>query len=139
MRVLLVAFALVVLAGCGGSATADKAASSEDTAAVVLASPAQARSLIQDGGVTLLDVRTPEEFAAGHIAGAENIDFYASDFADRLGGLDHGGRYVVYCKSGNRSGQATVMMAQGGFASVTDVDGGFDAWETAGLPTVAGG
>ncbi len=139
MRVLLLAFALVALAGCGGSATDETAATSGKTTAAVLASPTEAQSLIQDGGVTLLDVRTPEEFAAGHIAGAENIDFYASDFADQIGALDHGERYVVYCKSGNRSGQATAMMAQEGFASVTDVDGGIEAWETAGLPTVAGG
>ena len=89
--------------------------------------------------MTLLDVRTPEEFAAGHIAGAENIDFYAADFADRIDALDQGESYVVYCHTGNRSGQATALMADKGFASVTDVDGGIEAWTAAGLPTVTAG
>ena len=62
----------------------------------------------------LLDVRTPEEFAAGHLAGAENIDFYAADFADQIDALDQGEQYVVYCRSGNRSGQATALMAADG-------------------------
>ncbi len=136
---MLVVLAVVALVGCGGSAKNEAATTSGDTPAVVLASPEEAQSLIDGGGVTLVDVRTPEEFAAGHIAGAENIDFYAADFADRLGALDHGERYVVYCQSGNRSGQATALMVQEDFTSVTDVDGGIAAWETAGLPTVTEG
>ena len=68
-----------------------------------------------------------------------SLDFYASDFADRIDALDHGKPYVVYCRSGNCSGQATELMADRGFAGVTDVDGGIVAWEGAGLPTVTGG
>ncbi len=137
MLLVLVALAAVALAGCGSSST--EGAATVETAAVVLASPAEAQALIEAGDVKLLDVRTPEEFAAGHIAGAENIDFYAADFADRIDALDQGERYVVYCHSGNRSGKATALMAEKGFGSVTDVDGGIAAWETAGLPTVTAG
>ncbi len=133
LRPGLVALAVVALVGCGGSAKDKAAAGPGDAPAVVLASPEDARSLIGEGGVTLLDVRTPEEFAAGHIAGAQNIDFYASDFADRLGALDRGTTYVVYCKSGNRSGQATALMAREQFTSVTDIDGGIQAWVGGGV------
>jgi phage shock protein E len=136
----LVALAAVALAGCGGSSsdTATPATTAEAASAVTLVSPEQAQKTIDAGGVTLLDVRTPEEFAAGHIAGAQNIDFYAGDFADRIDALDRGTAYVVYCHSGNRSGQATALMADKGFTDVTDVDGGIAAWESAGLPVVAG-
>ena len=139
VRLVLVAFAAVALVGCAGSAKDEEATGSTDASAVVLASPEDARSLISEGGVTLLDVRTPEEFAAGHIAGAQNLDFYAEDFADQLGSLDRGSSYVVYCRSGNRSGRATALMAREDFTSVTDIEGGIQAWETAGLPTVADG
>lgn len=137
LLLVLVALAAVALAGCGSSSTEE--AASGETAAVVLASPEEAQALIDTGEVKLLDVRTPEEFAEGHLAGAENIDFYAADFADQIGALDQGEKYVVYCRSGNRSGQATALMADKGFGSVTDVDGGIVAWEAAGLPTVTAG
>jgi rhodanese-related sulfurtransferase len=141
LQLALVGVLAVALAGCGGSSKdgAAPATTGGETAAVTLVAPEQAQKLIGAGGVTLLDVRTPEEFAAGHIAGAENVDFYASDFADRLDALDHGAGYVVYCHSGNRSGQATALMAEKGFTDVTDVDGGIAAWESAGLPIVTGG
>ncbi len=56
-----------------------------------------------------------------------------------MGALDPGEKYVVYCRSGNRSGKATALMTQKGFTTVADVDGGIVAWEAAGLPTVATG
>lgn len=137
VALLLVAVALVV-AGCGGGTTAEPATAEtqvEATAAPTLLAPQDAEALIAgDGDVRVLDVRTPEEYAEGHVAGATLIDFYAPDFADRIAELDREATYVVYCRSGNRSGQATALMAQQGFASVNDVDGGVVAWEAAGLP-----
>ncbi len=142
LRLLLLALAAVALAGCGNSSGGARATPSttapQRSSGVVLASPEQAKQLIDRGGVVLLDVRTPEEFAAGHIAGARNVDFYAADFGRRIDTLDHGARYVVYCHTGNRSGQATALMVGKGFSSVTDVDGGIQAWQAAQLPTVAG-
>jgi len=136
----VVALVAVVVAGCGGSATEEAttlpATVASETSGVALVSPEKAQELIGAGGVTLLDVRTPAEFAAGHIAGAENIDFYAADFADRIDALDRSERYVVYCHTGNRSGKASKSMAEKGFTYVTDVDGGIEAWQTAQLPTV---
>jgi rhodanese-related sulfurtransferase len=88
--------------------------------------------------LVVLDVRTPEEFAEGHLEGAVLVDFYAADFADQLAALDTDVPYLVYCRSGNRSGQALGMMEQLGFASAVDVDGGIVAWADAGLPVTTG-
>ncbi len=94
------------------------------------------RTHVGDSTFHVLDVRTPEEFAGGHVEGAKNIDFYAKDFANRLRSLDKDASYVVYCHTGNRSGQATTLMHQLGFKHVYDVQGGIAAWQQAGLPTV---
>lgn len=120
---VLAVLALVV-AGCGGS----------NEAAVTLVSPIEASELIEGGDVRVIDVRTPEEYAAGHIEGATLVDFYEPDFADRIAELDRDAEYVVYCRSGNRSSQATALMDEQGFEDVNDVDGGIVAWEAAGLP-----
>ena len=84
----------------------------------------------------VLDVRTPEEFAEGHIEGAIMIDFYRDDFADQLAELDPDQPYLLYCRSGNRSGQTAAIMEDLGFANVADVDGGIIAWTDAGLDVV---
>ncbi len=84
--------------------------------------------------LVVLDVRTPEEFAEGHLADATLIDIYEADFADRIAELDPDVPYVVYCRSGNRSGQAVELMGELGFTDVTDIDGGILAWNAAGLP-----
>lgn len=142
VAVLLAGIALVV-GGCGESATATPAEGGAQTEAgasatavtpVTLLAPAEAQELIAGGDVAVLDVRTPEEFAEGHVAGATLIDFYAPDFAERIAALDRDATYVVYCRSGNRSSQATALMAERGFPAVSDVEGGVLAWEAAGLP-----
>ncbi|HSM65560.1 MAG TPA: rhodanese-like domain-containing protein, partial [Ilumatobacteraceae bacterium] len=86
--------------------------------------------------LVILDVRTPEEFAEGHIDGAVLVDFYDADFADQLAALDPDVPYLVYCRSGNRSGQTLPLMQQLGFGSAVDVGGGILAWADAGLPVV---
>ncbi len=82
----------------------------------------------------LLDVRTPQEFAAGHIAQAKNIDYKDSNFRSALSKLDKDETYYVYCKAGVRSSKAGDMMQELGFTKVYLLDGGVDAWKEAGLP-----
>ena len=86
----------------------------------------------------MLDVRTPEEFAEGHLEGAVLVDFYDADFAEQLAALDTDVPYLVYCRSGNRSGQAMGVMEELGFTSAADIDGGIVAWVDAGLPVTTG-
>ena len=69
---------------------------------------------------TIIDVRTPQEFAAGHLDGAINIDIYNANFADEIGKLDKAGSYVLYCRSGSRAGQALTFMQDQGFTDVTN-------------------
>ncbi len=76
----------------------------------------------------LLDVRTDREFAMGHIRGAAQIDFYRNDFREELAKLDPNVPVYVYCRSGNRSGQAAKMMKSMGFKTVYNLEGGMGAW-----------
>lgn len=122
--------ATVFLGACGGGSTAtDSKTELRDVAAIqeiVEAPPAD---------LVILDIRTAEEFAAGHLAGAINIDYYASDFEDQLADLNLDVPYVMYCNSGNRSSNALPVMDSLGFQEVYELDGGIQAWFGAGLPT----
>lgn len=69
----------------------------------------------------ILDVRTPAEFQESHLDGAKNIDFLGSDFQTQIGRLDRNKSYVLYCRSGNRSGQAEKSMKAMGFKKVKNV------------------
>lgn len=70
----------------------------------------------------IVDVRTPAEYAAGHLEGATNIDVEAADFSSRIKTLDKAKTYFVYCRSGNRSAQAISQMKSAGFSHL--IDGG---------------
>ncbi len=90
----------------------------------------------QAGTDTLLDVRTPAEFAGGHLEGADNVDVLAPDFAARVDALDRKKTYYLYCRTGNRSGQAARRMREMGFDAAYNV-GGFEDLSAAGAPVAA--
>ena len=100
----------------------------------------EANDLIQqrkaDPNFIILDIRTPQEFADGHIEGAINLDFYASNFKERLNTLDKSKTYMMYCRSGNRSGKALGMMKDQNFTEVYNMTGGIGSWAQKGLPVV---
>lgn len=75
----------------------------------------------------IIDIRTNEEFIAGNIEGSTNIDFYGN-FEDEIGKLDKNGKYLIYCRSGNRSGQALKVFENLNFKEVYDLLGGYNAW-----------
>jgi rhodanese-related sulfurtransferase len=83
----------------------------------------------KDENAVLLDVRRPDEFAAGHLPGAINLDFYRPDFADQVALLDKAKAYYVYCRSGARSANASNMMGSAQFTKVANMLGGILAWE----------
>jgi rhodanese-related sulfurtransferase len=134
LTVVALAALVMLAAGCGGGAD-----TTTPEAVVETISPASAADLIAaaPAGLVILDVRTPEEFTAGHLAGAVNLDFHAAAFSINLAGLDTGVPYVLYCRSGNRSAQAREMMRSLGFVEVYEIAGGIDAWVEAGLPVEA--
>jgi rhodanese-related sulfurtransferase len=82
----------------------------------------------------VLDVRTPKEFAAGHIAGATNIDWNAADFAKKVTALDKSKTWLVHCAAGVRSSKASDKMTALQFTNVCNLEGGLKAWEKAGKP-----
>ena len=118
------AVAAVLLTGC-----------SSDSEAVTDVDVAAAAQLV-DGDAIILDVRSPQEFAAGHLPEAINIDVESADFADRVAGLDESAEMLVYCQTGNRSGVATDEMADLGFTDMSDLQGGIEAWVAAGEEVV---
>jgi phage shock protein E len=124
------------LATAAPTATAPVAGPTAPGATVRHLSPADFEVMLRQQGVVVIDVRTPAEFAAGHIASAVNIDVEAADFMTRIAGLDRTAAYAVYCHSGNRSAVATSYMASAGFARVVDLAGGISAWIASGRPTV---
>lgn len=85
-------------------------------------------------GVQLIDVRTPEEFTAGHLPGAKMIDWNSPDFDTQVGQLDKQKPLMLYCAVGGRSAQAAARLKSLGFSNVTDMKGGFNAWKAAKKP-----
>ena len=84
----------------------------------------------------IIDVRTKEEFVDGYIENAYNIDFYPETFWDELDNLDKDKNYLIYCRSGNRSGKALNVMAELNFKEVYNMLGGILSWEAEGLPII---
>lgn len=87
-----------------------------------------------DPNVVVLDVRTAEEFAAGHIAGAKNIDIMSPDFAKQIAALDKSQTYVIHCAAGGRSARACKAPEVQQLKSVYHMNEGFKAWEKSGKP-----
>lgn len=75
----------------------------------------------------IIDVRTPQEFATGHLDGAINIDIRGAEFASSIGALDKTANYFIYCHSGNRAGQAVDYMTGAGFSGTLTNGGSVDA------------
>lgn len=121
---------LAVAGACGAAAILFLPACTSQ--ATVETGPSQ----IQAAGATVMDVRTPEEFAAGHLEGAQNLDISSPQFAAALATLPKDGRYVVYCRSGNRSADAVEEMTAAGFTNVVDAGGLQEAATSTGLPVV---
>ena len=84
----------------------------------------------------VIDVRTPAEFAEGHLDGAANISWEDPTFADQVASLDKNGVYVLYCRSGNRAGQALEAMTSMGFSNLTNAGGVDDASALTGIAIV---
>ena len=87
-----------------------------------------------DEGVTVIDVRTPQEYSEGYIKGANNIDWYASDFLNNIEKLNHQQPVVLYCRSGNRSVLAAAKLQSLGFTKIYSLTGGINNWQASGFP-----
>lgn len=105
------------------------------TTAVKAISPSEFEGLMKNkGAVRVLDVRTPDEMAEGHIAGAINVDFKNDNFKSEIAKLPKNRTYLLYCKTGIRSGDAAEAMKAAGFTHLYSLDGGIQAWQEAKKP-----
>ncbi len=99
-------------------------------------SPQAASILKRFPKLIILDIRTPREYAAGHLKGAKNIDFFEDNFAAEIGKLDPKKGYLVHCASGGRSGKSMKTFKEKGFTTVYHIADGYKGWVAAKLPTV---
>jgi rhodanese-related sulfurtransferase len=100
------------------------------------AAPAAAGSTEVSADAIILDVRTADEYAGGHLDGAQLLDFNGGDVAAAIPSLDPDAEYLVYCRSGNRSGQAIALMEQAGFSNLTNLGSLEQAASTTGIQIV---
>ena len=119
----------LVLAGCGDSNARPNQISETLSATEAVRMIAERRGNV---GFAVLDVRTPEEYAPGHVTGAVNVDFSGESFRSEVDKLDKDVAYVVYCASGGRSRVASEIMGDLGFAEVYRVSSGYTALVNAG-------
>lgn len=89
---------------------------------------AEFAAVIAQPGVQIVDIRTPQEFADGHIQGAVNIPLQQADFAGRVSLLDPKATYAVYCRSSSRSKAAVAEMTDAGLTNLYELAGGTVAW-----------
>ena len=133
-----------VLAGCGSdgtdslSPTQPAAAPADVPAGGAELNAAEFAAALQAPRTVILDVRTPAEFAQGHLPGAVNLDVQSPTFGTHIAALDPAVPYAVYCRSGNRSQVALDLMEQAGISSAYHLGGGIGAWERAGGEVVTG-
>ena len=124
-KVFALISSLILLVGCSTS-----------TAGATNMNVVEFSKKITESGVVILDVRTPGEFAEGFIEGAQMIDFQSGNFEAEIGSLDKDVTYAVYCRSGNRSGQAVKIMQDAGFLNLFNLEGGVIDWANQGMPLV---
>ena len=102
--------------------------------------PGEAQTLIRENAgnrnFVILDVRTPGEFAQGHLGGAVLVDYRFPRFREEMAGQDRTKTYLVYCRTGNRSALALGVMRELGFQSYYHLVGGIKRWLEEGLPAV---
>ncbi|HEX2705394.1 MAG TPA: rhodanese-like domain-containing protein [Candidatus Lustribacter sp.] len=135
--------ATLVTSACSASSDGTVAVSAGPTASAAPTSGAELgaaefAAALKRPGTTIVDVRTPAEYAEGHLPGAVNLDVSSPDFAAQLATLDPSAPYAVYCHSGNRSGVAVTAMVEQGFTDAYHLQGGLGAWQQAGGEVVTG-
>ncbi len=145
-RNLFVVFAVGLLASCSQGETGAQSALQEPTqqdvreqqeTQITNVSATEAAALLKARpDIVVLDVRTPGEFAAGHIEGALNFDIKSADFAAQISTLDTSKTYLVHCRSGARSTRSLAVFKQMGFTNILHMNGGIIDWNNSGLPTV---
>jgi rhodanese-related sulfurtransferase len=137
-RIAAAALAVAAITGVSACSSDTPASSPTSSAAGLHMAASDFSTAMKAPGTIVLDVRTPAEYAGGHLAQAQNIDIEASDFTSKIAALDKNATYAVYCRSGNRSGAALEQITAAGFTHVFDLAGGIGAWQNMGGPMTTG-
>jgi rhodanese-related sulfurtransferase len=128
---LVIIGAFVYQKSANKTSTDDQVATQQTLATI---SPVEFKQRAESGEYTMIDVRTPQEIDEGKIdLVALEIDFYEPNFQEEIAKLNRDAQYLIYCRSGNRSGQALQIMRELGFTEVYELEGGKNAWDASGL------
>lgn len=134
ITLVLTLAAALSLSGCAAAETAGSAPTPSTETMGPQSTPDSTAVPLTVG--TIIDVRTPDEYAQGHLDGAVNIDVQAADFAERIAELPTDTEYTVYCRTGSRAGAAVAQMTALGFTDVTNVGSLAEASASTGLAVV---
>ena len=88
--------------------------------------------------LVILDVRTPQEYASGHLNGSINLDFKSPSFSDLIARLDRDKAYLLYCRTGRRSARAVMLMKSLGFKELYNLTKGIEQWQREGYEVISG-
>lgn len=132
----LFSFLLPLIVAFSCNAQEEKTKSTPSTVVADNVNVKEAKELISTGDVVIIDVRTPEEYVQGHLANSNQINFYDPDFREQIEALDKDAEYLVYCRSGGRSGKAMSLMSSLGFSKVHNLEGGFTKWMKEGAQVI---
>jgi rhodanese-related sulfurtransferase len=122
MRIYILLALVSALLSCN-----NKAANNAPAQASPQISSQDAIELVQNQGYQFIDIRTPEEIANGKIPSALEIDYQSDDFKEKVSQLDKSNKYVLYCRSGGRSGRAWTLMNDMGFKDLKDATDGYES------------
>lgn len=134
----IMATSALLLTACSeqGTETSEPSADAQSKWNVKDVDAATAQKLLAENKeLRVLDIRTPQEYAEGHIAGALNVDFKAANFAGELAKLDKDQAYILHCRSGRRSTKALPILKDNHFSTIYHLNNGFNDWKDSGMLT----
>ena len=138
MKKRLITFAIPIFIICLGFML--PLLSAQENTRIIAVSAKEAADLIDkhvgDSDFAVLDIRTPGEFQAGHLKNAILIDFYSQTFADQLSRLDKEKKFLIYCRSGNRSARSLEIFKKLKFQKIYHMANGISTWNSEGFPVV---
>ncbi|OGO20136.1 MAG: sulfurtransferase [Chloroflexi bacterium RBG_16_50_11] len=138
--ILLLLLLATAVSGCSSTTGEALNETASNGQKIVNITAAEALALIQantgNPDFIIIDVRTPEEYAAGHIESAVLVNYNSADFQEEISKFNKEKTYLIYCRTGNRSSGARDIMKELGFREIYHMDGGITEWQAQGFPVV---
>lgn len=129
MKILTVLVGIFLIASCSQKGVKVEPVKTPEPEEMKNINQEDFKSRMGKPGVFILDVRTPLEINEGKIKGALEIDFRSTNFKDKIDKLNRDKAYLVYCRSGVRSYEASQLMIDMGFKDVSNLLGGYSQWK----------